>query len=454
MSLSASRRWKIALANARARLAEYIQFDSILLGHGYALVALATALLCACLGRHYTAFSLLSGVHRRIASRWLEALVERILHRLYLGDLGGPRFAEIRAAHRARAVSPEELALLKASLEPGERFFWKRLLIVKSPRENEKGVIIVKYTNMLKLFFEVFDVPRLAREYHIVLEPSWVGYCDLDILFAAGRDFPIFVQASEPRDSAFLERLGANLIPISTGANWWVDHRVFRPLPDVEKDIDCIMVAGWDDFKRHRFFFRALAALKRRGITPGVVLIGGRLRRSSQEVLDEAVYFGVHDQVTVIEDIDQREINLHLNRSRVFVLWSRKEGFNKSLIEAMFADVPCILREGFNFGYRYAHINPQTGRYAGESQLPAVLTAMLADAETFAPRSWVMTNMSCQAATRIVNEFIKDYAEKTGENWTTDILVKVNDPNLAYWDPSQRELLARDYERLASFRSE
>lgn len=129
------------------------------------------------------------------------------------------------------------------------------------------------------------------------------------------------------------------------------------------------MVAGWAKFKRHSSFFAALHTLKKMGEMPKVILVGYPADMTKEDVLREAEYFGVRDQIELHEWITQEEVNRQLNRAKVNVLWSRKEGFNRAIIEGMFAGVPCILRNGHNFGQPADRMLCHPGRAAGEAAL-------------------------------------------------------------------------------------
>jgi hypothetical protein len=261
----------------------------------------------------------------------------------------------------------------------------------------------------------------------------------------------VFIQSIEPRDTAFLEGLRGNLLPVPVAANWWVDHRLFRPLPDVAKDVDVIMVASWAGFKRHDRFFAALARLKARGERLTAVLAGYPAGCSRADIERQARYFGVAGQLEIYEWLPPEELNRQFNRARVNVLWSRKEGVNRALIEGMFAGVPCLLREGFNYGHRYAHINAATGCYAAERELPDRLLDMVRRHRDFAPRDWVLANMSCQKATAILEAAVRKAAVAQGEEWTEGLAVKVTQLNtMRYWDESDAERFRADYGFLRS----
>src|SRR5213078_1833422 len=109
----------------------------------------------------------------------------------------------------------------------------------------------------------------------------------------------------------------------------------------------------WAKFKRHHRFLAALARLRARGERLRAILVGYPLDFPLDHVRRLVRYYGVADQVELYERLPAADVNELFNRARVNVLWSRREGFNRSIIEGMFAGVPAILREGFNYGHRY-----------------------------------------------------------------------------------------------------
>jgi len=314
-----------------------------------------------------------------------------------------------------------------------------------------KGVIVVCYSYVFPLFAKLFDLRRIAKDYLIVLEPSWSGYCNWDVLCYSCLETPVFIQANEPRDYEFIEGLRPNFWPVPIAANSWIDHRVFRPLEGCKKDVDLIMVAGWADFKRHHRLFKALGSLRDRGRCLKTVLIGYPMTQSRDRILEAAAYYGVHDQLEIYESLSPTEVNQHLNRAKVNIIWSRKEGVNRAIVEGMFANVPCLIRDGFNYGYRYPHINPQTGSYASDTELPDKLLFMLDHYRDFSPRAWVEQHMTCQQAADTLGRTIENSMTTVGEPWSGRLAVKVNGLHgMQYWEPRDHETFARDYAHLAS----
>src|SRR5262249_30647634 len=251
-----------------------------------------------------------------------------------------------------------------------ERLLGTRALVLKSAEPGERGVIVIDYSFAFPLFARLFDVRRILKHYYLVLEPSWTGYCTPDTLCYCHFDAPVFVEPPEPRDTDFLRSIASNLVTVPVSANWWVDHRVFKPIPGAKKDADLIMVASWSPFKRHNRLFQALATLNRRGEKLRGIMVGYRNDCTLDEIYKEARHYGVHGQLEFFERLSPENVNVQLNRARVNIVWSRKEGVNRAIIEGLFAGVPCILRHGFNYGHPYPFINRQTGCFATEKSLP------------------------------------------------------------------------------------
>ena len=86
------------------------------------------------------------------------------------------------------------------------------------------------------------------------------AFC-LSIVFSSGLarcDEP----DKKPVPSQNVGGLDSNLVAVPIAVNGWVDHRLFRPLPGIRKDVDVVMVACWGRYKRHHRFFAALRRLR------------------------------------------------------------------------------------------------------------------------------------------------------------------------------------------------
>ena len=76
---------------------------------------------------------------------------------------------------------------------------------------------------------------------------------------------------------------------------------------------------------------------------------------------------------------------------------------------------------------------------------------MIDSGMSYAPRDWVMANMSCQRGTAILSESIKKKALELGKAWTHDLAVRISGLHgLNYWDPEidRQNRFAADYDFL------
>jgi glycosyltransferase involved in cell wall biosynthesis len=332
--------------------------------------------------------------------------------------------ASVRAANR----------ILRREAEFDTMF--RDIMVLKAPRDGEKGVIVLEYTVRFDLFVALFDFTRIIRDYYIVLEPCWAGYCDPSILMFANTGTDVIVQAPEQRDFEFIERLACNLKPINLGSSDWIDADLFAPpAAGSARPFDLIMVANWARHKNHRKLFAALEHVRHRPIS--VLLVGvDWAGRTGRDVLAEMKRFDLpHVTIELKTSIPAKEVAMCLAQSKAFLLLSEKEGSNRAIVEALFADTPAILYEHFIGGAK-GKINPQTGILSTFEGLAAAIDEMLDRREQFTPRQWALQHTGSRNATAKLNAALKEIAIRRGEKWTTDIVEKVNNPNFNYKDPA------------------
>jgi len=429
----------------RGRIWEYLLFDSWIIAFVRSWLSRIAGTAAMRKGSSVAGLKLLSTAHRTTRSGAFRNSLERQMTvstdgmrslRSEIVDAGREYLRTWPGSDRVRA----------------RNLLGTRALVLKASRPGERGILLIDYAYAFPLFAAFFNIETVSRHYHIVLEPSWIGYCTPEILAYAHLKTPVFVETVEPPDRAFLEAIGAPFVPVPVAANWWVDHRMVRPL-GTAKDIDVCMVAAWSRFKRHAAVFSALATLRRRGVHLKTLLIGyvGDRTLSKDDVYQQAKYYGVADLVEMQEHLPLDSLVAQLNRAKTHLLWSRREGFNRATIEALAVDIPVILREGHNYGFSYKYINEQTGTLANEASLPSILHNVVDTYTEFTPRRWLMEHMTPQIATSILGNAIRDAAVTQGETWTTEPVAKVVELTHArYWDPADGERFAADYEFLKS----
>lgn len=433
------------LALWKSAAAEYLRMDSAFARGVFGLALVVAARLLIRFGRKGAGFRLLARAHRGGVATGARRSTERLARDAAGGEMGHWLRGVYDDHVRAQRPGPKTARYF----ERPDAMLGPIALVMKGATDTEKGVLNLHYSGYFPVFARLFDVEKIARRYYLVLEPSWSGFFDPDLLFWTRYRFPVFVQASEPTDARTLQAVGANLIPTPTAANWWVDHRLFRPVPGKPKPFDVVMIAAWAGYKRHERFFAALRTLKGRGTPLKALLLGYKIDRTRADIEALARHFGVGELVEAREGIDYEAMNDHVTSAKVGVLWSRREGVNRAVIECLFAGVPCVLREGFNYGFHYPFVNPATGRFATERTLPDVLLEMVRTHESVAPREWALAHMSCQAGAAALSRAIGEYAVKQGEPWDGGVVPKVTRVHgQEYWDPADGGRFAPDYEYL------
>jgi glycosyltransferase involved in cell wall biosynthesis len=399
------------------------------------------------LGRDYRAFTDTCWVARVSTARPLrDAARRRVLDvcATILRTGANPMIDAFRAEPSTQAMGAEYR--ISGS---GSRDIWRDLMVLKSARADEKGVILLKYARTFSATIALFDMKKLMERFTFVLEPCWAGLCIPSLLLFLSRGNPVVVQCFTAADREFIASIGGPFVPVNLGPADWVNADVFAPQPLASKEFDFVMVANWGRHKRHSLLFRALEKIRDRDLR--VLLVGfpwaGRtiddLRREAARISNPRVQFDIR------ESIPARELAGLVGRSKVFVFLSRKEGDNKAVVEAMFADVPVVVYDK-TVGGASNRVNLETGLLASDEELAATLCRVLDDPKQFSPRRWALANSGSAIATRVLDDALRNAVRAAGGRYETGIVEKTNVPNLAYKDPAARAAFEADYEFIKS----
>lgn len=320
----------------------------------------------------------------------------------------------------------------------------RRTIVLKWPdmggaSARRRGIMLIKFTRTFGYFHLNVDIQELARYFHIVLEPSWAGYADPNILAWANQtNEPIYVQSSEITDRVFLNCLDTNLIPLSIGASDWVDHHSFSPA-GLPKIYDSIYVANLNPIKRTIRYMQAIRRLcKKDPEYRGVLVCAEWGGGDEKDIMRLVQRYGIAENLSVMFSLDNRRLCQVIDQSKVSILLSLKEGSNKTLFESMFINVPVIcLAE--NTGVNKGYINEYTGKLIDDYCLEKTLLSMKNRWEAFQPRKWAMKNISPSITTMKLLELIGN--NEGIEIDPSTVLVKVNNPEFAYLAYSDLEYL-------------
>jgi glycosyltransferase involved in cell wall biosynthesis len=316
-----------------------------------------------------------------------------------------------------------------------------RAIVLKNPIIDttgnciEKGIYLIKFTGTFQYYIERVDIDALRKLYYIVLEPSWAGYCLSEILWWTKFDDPIFVEASEKSDYEFILNLSTNLVPLTIGSSDWVNHDSFFPIPETEEKIyDFIYVSNHSRIKRNFLLLQALAKIKNHNFKAALVCSGWGDERDYTYALRTKL--GLTDKVDIIEKLSQKDLNILLNKSKVNLLLSLKEGSNRSIFESMFANTPCLVLQS-NIGVNKTYINAHTGLLIPEKDLPQTLLWYRYHWQEFSPRKWAMENISIFKTKEKLDNIIASHALARGGVFSVGSALKINASEATYYDDSE-----------------
>jgi glycosyltransferase involved in cell wall biosynthesis len=208
---------------------------------------------------------------------------------------------------------------------------------------------------------------------------------------------------------------------------------------------DVIMVSSFSNLKRHWLLFKAMKELKDRGRVITAVLIGYAGSLTKKDLEHQATEYGVLEQVTILEDLTPAQVALYYNRSKLNLLLSKREGFNRSLIEGLYCNIPCFIRDGFNFDYKYPYISEKSGGYYTDTSLASDLSGWLDSYGSFRAKELVAAiNMQADEAAKILSRAI---FKEDG-----DCLVSKTSGlhGMEYWTEEEERKFDADYSYLLS----
>jgi len=175
----------------------------------------------------------------------------------------------------------------------------KKGVILKPPvSAQEKGVLLIAFEQHWVRLLRYADLDKVARDYHLVVGPTWSPPHDLPIMLA-GHFWPgpLVHLLSNFDDQQVFGRLLDDSVAVPLLSSSWVDPTLFATDEPVAKEYDIVMLANFATYKRHFSFFRMLKKLPRE---TKVLLLGRPLRdRSEATIRYEASLAGVEDRITI-----------------------------------------------------------------------------------------------------------------------------------------------------------
>lgn len=349
-----------------------------------------------------------------VGSRW-QTVVERMLSR------------------RLETLASQPIAWDECFPDSANSEVYKAIILKRPQGPAEKGVILVSFENQWLRLLRHADVAALARDYHLVLAPSWSPPHDLAFLLAAKLwPGPLFHLMSNFNDAETFRRIAPSAVGSRLLASSWVHPDIFRPYDDVEKEFDIVVLANFSCYKRHFALFKMLGQMPRR---TKVLLLGKSWSgRTRDTIMREAAWYGVQQSVTIREGLPDDEMIRAMQSAKIGFLPSLNEGSCVAVMEFLFCNVPMALFEDAIVGSA-AYINSQTGVLLDRRRAAEQMTEFIRNHDRYRPRRWVEdNNLSCFGSTEVLNADMRSWCLANGERWTCDILPHHWRPNPSYVD--------------------
>jgi glycosyltransferase involved in cell wall biosynthesis len=319
-------------------------------------------------------------------------------------------------------------------------------MLLKAPSTNERGVILVSFEYNLLNLLEAEDLDTLIQSYTILIFTSWFPPA-YPILWELAHypNSDVYVSISHPRETENRGYLdwGAKVLPFYMSD--FINPALIAPAPRNERDIDIIMVANWAPFKRHWILFKALRDMGRK---LNVVLVGQtESGRTVVHVKAEAESYGVADMITFHNSLKIAEVLVLMNRAKVSVICSKREGSCVVNAESLFCDTPVALLEGAQIGSSN-YINERTGVFLRDRHVAEDLAAFLDSSNDFSSRAWAEENISNTMNSKKLNDQLKIDAQEDGRRWTSDCATIDWRGNPGYAEEDEETRLQKAYKKI------
>lgn len=298
----------------------------------------------------------------------------------------------------------------------------------------QKGVMLLSFTHTFSFFLKHPQWDNLNKFYAFVLEPSWAGYADTDILAFLQKAEDCIVQASEIKDRAFINSTFPHIPCLDTGASNWVDYARFKASDDQDKVYDAIYIANMNPIKR---VYAAIDAVNeiikfKNNYKMRIICAGW----GAGKISDFFSYIegrGLQKNIILSGGMPQIKLSDEIKKAKCSILLSMKEGSNRTLFESMFVNVPviCLIE---NIGVNKSYINCQTGLLISQKMLPESLIFMAENFDRYNPRRWALEHISPEVTTTLLSDVIDSWFKG---RVNSKLYVKVNSPEVNYQNGKQ-----------------
>lgn len=322
--------------------------------------------------------------------------------------------------------------------------FYHNTIVLKAyVSENEKGVILVAYTDVVFIMFFLLNMDEIFKRYYLVVEPSTENACHLYYYFSKQYPNGIIHQYHSTRELDYLKRNGLRYIDLCAGD--WIDDTIFKiRASQKEKKYDFCYVANFIDFKNHDFVFKALSSQKAFDLK-FVLVATTYYGLSVDEMKKKLEKHGLADGCEIKTNLSAAEVSEIYHQSYCSLLCSDREGSNKASFEALLCGTPVLVKEG-HIGFPYKKFKSSVFNYSNEAEFVEKIREI--KTLSFDTSSFLETGSSI--ANQKLQKKLKYYFEEDGLSFTTELAKRVKVVHSKYKNPENYFDFISDYEYIKS----
>jgi glycosyltransferase involved in cell wall biosynthesis len=342
-------------------------------------------------------------------------------------------------------VSDIETSKIISTFDDKYRFIEHNILVLKPYISSaEKGVLLIKYSEIINAIPALFDLNKLSTRFNFVFIPSTESPLN-PFNFIYRRIYPKSIVLSHfhsLRENNTFKNAGLETVDLCAGD--WINNNKFQPKKTIEKKFDFCVIANFIPFKNYDFLIDTLKLWPKNTPLSFAVVASSYGSLGKQWFIDLLQSNGLENNCTIYSDISSSEVNKVLGLSYCHVLCSWREGANKASFEAMLTGVPAIVPQN-HIGFPVHKFDkPHVLKYKTSQELLKRIT------EAKVTEIKNIPQLGYSYATKKLNERLKEISKSKGLEWTRNIVETSVTAHLHYINSEDINQFYTEYEFIES----
>ena len=194
----------------------------------------------------------------------------------------------------------------------------------------------------------------------------------------------------------------------------FVDHKIFKPLA-LPKIYDLVYTGRFVTFKRHDVLLNNLIKLKKKGISLKVLILNYESPTNNIAYENKIRDLIVNNKldVEILNNLPAGEVCKCINRSKIGVMLSLKEGGCAAITEYLMADIPVLAMKSMRGG-GILYFNKQCGILTGNNDLADNLISLVHNHAKYHPRNFILDKVDKNKTNLKLKDSVRKLCHKRG----------------------------------------